>query len=77
MRLPSVLTGHGRRVRVVLVNTIILSVIVLSLSSQWWTNGFPTSVSQAEYRGPYIYHHDQTLAIIYFQSDSKFPYLMD
>ena len=77
MRLPSVLTGHGRRVRVVLVNTIILSVIVLSLSSQWWTNGFPTSDSPAEYRGPYIYHHDQTLAIIYFQSDGELPYLMD
>ena len=72
MRLPSVLAAHGRRFRVVLVNTIILSVLAISISSQWWTNGFPgTSVSPAEYRGPYTYHHDQTLAIIHFQPDGE------
>lgn len=68
MRLRSVLVAQGSRLRVVLVNTLILSVLVLSISSQWWTNGFPgSSVSPAEYRGPYIYHHDQTLALLYFQ----------
>ena len=72
MRLPSLLGAHGRRLRVVLVNTIILSVIALSISSQWWTNGFPdSSVSPAEYRGPYCYHHDQTLALLFFQPDGR------
>ena len=72
MRLPSVLAAHGRRFRVVLINTVILSVLALSISSQWWTNGFPGSVSPAEYRGPYLYHHDQTLAVVHFQADGKF-----
>ena len=73
MRLPSVLAVQGRRLRVVLINTIILSVLTLCLSSQWWSNGFPgSSVSPAEYRGPYVYHHEQTLAIVHFQSDGQF-----
>ena len=72
MRLPSVLVAHGRRFKVVLINTVILSVLALSISSQWWTNGYPGSVSPAEYRGPYVYHHDQTLAVIYFQEDGEF-----
>ena len=72
MRLPSVLAAQGRRLRVVLINTLVLSVLALCMSSQWWTNGFPdSSLSPAEYRGPYIYHHDQTLALLHFQPDGE------
>ena len=68
--------------RMVNTGTVILSVLALSISSQWWTNGFPTAnggtngtlVSPAEYRGPYVYHHAQTLAVLYFQSEGEAPY---
>ena len=76
MRLQSVLMSRlcpGRRLRLCLANTLVLSGLAcLCLSSQWWTNGHPDrSVSPAQYRGPYIYHHDQTLALLYFQPDGE------
>ena len=72
MRPASLLSCQTRRFRVILVNTFLLSGLTcLCLSSQWWTNGHPGTSSPAQYRGPYIYHHDQTLALLYFHPDGE------